>query len=461
MSVIIKKGSDICKANTNTSTAKFQYSFSKASRFPTPNMAEEIRKKRLNDLKAKGNDVVIKESHYRIYKLPSTLSQRKTTFGYGKKSDFTKGGNYCKEACYNPGTDFDPKNPHGPKYSFTQAPRSGKKKIEKKKKEGEENEEKKDNKKEALVDPDGPSPARYNYLKPFGSDAPKVSMKGHRESQLKKNDKKEGEESEKKEEDKLPKLTKVTIQITTSGIYPVSQIPNVHSIKMEKDKSRRTKFEANKNPGPSDYPLPKLLGGHLIESQYRSHEPITIAKRFTFKDSRSNYPGPGSYIIPSDFGIYESKDADKYPKENVYPVKKRPFEEKAWRNNMKKITPKKEKEEDNYDYNDNKDDNYNNDYNNEEQNEDNSDNAHTQQNKEETPESNKEEETQKDEKKDEEKKEEEKKEEEKKDEEKKEEQKEDEKEEQKEEKKETEKEEDKKSECILLRDILQYKEEDV
>ena len=134
MSVIIKKGSDICKANTNTSTAKFQYSFSKASRFPTPNMAEEIRKKRLNDLKAKGNDVVIKESHYRIYKLPSTLSQRKTTFGYGKKSDFTKGGNYCKEACYNPGTDFDPKNPHGPKYSFTQAPRSGKKKIEKKKK---------------------------------------------------------------------------------------------------------------------------------------------------------------------------------------------------------------------------------------------------------------------------------------------------------------------------------------
>ena len=46
---------------------------------------------------------------------------------------------------------------------------------------------------------------------------------------------------------------------------------------------------------------------------------------------------------------------------------------------MKKITPKKEKEEDNYDYNDNKDDNYNNDYNNEEQNEDNSDNAHTQQ----------------------------------------------------------------------------------
>ena len=352
MSVIIKKGSDICKANTNTSTAKFQYSFSKASRFPTPNMAEEIRKKRLNDLKAKGNDVVIKESHYRIYKLPSTLSQRKTTFGYGKKSDFTKGGNYCKEACYNPGTDFDPKNPHGPKYSFTQAPRSGKKKIEKKKKEGEENEEKKDDKKNHIVDPDGPSPAAYNYLKPFGYDAPKVTMKGRHETPIKRHGEKEGEENEKKEEKKEPQFTKVSIQITTSGKYPVSQIPNVNSIKMDKDKSKRTQFEANKNPAPNEHPLPKLLGGHIIESQYRSYEPITIAGKHYVKDSRSNYPGPGSYVIPSDFGIYESKDADKYTKENVYPEKKIEFEEKAWRHNMKPIEPKKPKKNNRYNNND-------------------------------------------------------------------------------------------------------------
>ena len=46
MSVIVKAGSDICKANTNTSTAKFQYSFSKASRFPIPDLAEQIRKKK-------------------------------------------------------------------------------------------------------------------------------------------------------------------------------------------------------------------------------------------------------------------------------------------------------------------------------------------------------------------------------------------------------------------------------
>lgn len=48
MSRIVKWGSEICKANTNNSTAKFQYSFSKASRFPIPNYAEQIRKKKIN-----------------------------------------------------------------------------------------------------------------------------------------------------------------------------------------------------------------------------------------------------------------------------------------------------------------------------------------------------------------------------------------------------------------------------
>ena len=140
---------------------------------------------------------------------------------------------------------------------------------------------------------------------------------------------------------------------------------------MDYDKSKRTKFEANKNPAPNEHPLPKLLGGHIIESQYRSYEPITIAGKHYIKDSRSNYPGPGSYIIPSDFGIYESKDADKYPKENVYPEKKHEFEEKAWRHNMKEIKEKKPKKKSDYEdnkygknddkYEEPKQDDYNND----------------------------------------------------------------------------------------------------
>jgi len=419
MSRIIKQGSDICKALTNTSTAKFQYSFPKATRFPIPNYAEQIRIKKLKALREKGENVVIRTTHYNFYKLPSTLSQRKTTFGFGKRSDFTKIGNYCYKSCYNPKTDFDLKNPHGPKYSFTQAPRSGKKIIIKKKKEGEE---KKDNK-NLIVDPDGPGPARYYYLKPFGSDAPKVSMKGSHETPIKKKGEKE-EETKTEQEKKLPQLTKVIIQITKTGKYPVSQIPNVNSIRMDKDKSRRTQFDSNKTPAPCDHPLPKLIGGHIIESKYRSYEPISIGERHTIKDSRSNYPGPGSYIIPSDFGIYQSKDADKYPKENVYPTKKIEFEEKAWRHNMKKIKPKKEKEDN---YNNNYYDN-NNYYGN--QNQENNKNDYIPIQKiDETPEN--------------------------KNEEKKEEVR---KEEKQEEKYEEKKEEDQKSEYILLKDILEYHE---
>ena len=110
---------------------------------------------------------------------------------------------------------------------------------------------------------------------------------------------------------KPDKFSTITIQIRPNGKYVVSQIPNVNSIKMDKDKSRRTKYDTNKNPAPGDYKLHQLLG-RVNESQYRSYEPISIAGRHPVKDSRTNYPGPGSYPIPSDFGQYLSKDADKY-----------------------------------------------------------------------------------------------------------------------------------------------------
>ena len=352
MSIIVKAGSDICKANTNTSTAKFQYSFSKASRFPIPNHAEQLRKELLEKKgieQEKPKKAVNYE--YQYYKLlPSTLSQRKTTFGKGNKYDFTKVGNNCKAACYEPYTDFDQKNPHGPKYSFTKANRNGKgptktklQEIKEKEQEEQKDEPKDPQKKEELIDPDGPSPAKYNYLKQFGWDAPKVSMKGRHNTPIKKKGEKEGEENEKKSEEKPPYLPDVTIRIRTTGKYVVSQIPNVNSLKFDKDKSKRTQFVANKNPGPK-YDIKPLLQ-RVAQSQYRSYEPITIAGKHTVKDSRSNYPGPGSYPLPSDFGIYQSKDASKYPQENVYPEKKIPFEEKAWRHNMKKIEPKKEEED--------------------------------------------------------------------------------------------------------------------
>ena len=176
-------------------------------------------------------------------------------------------------------------------------------------------------------------------------------MKGRHGTPIKYKKDKEGEDSEKKEPEVY--MPKVTIQIRDTGKYVVSQIPNVNSLKFDKDKSKRTQFDANKNPGPDKYNIPPLICHKVSESQYRNYERIRISGRTKIKDSRSNYPGPGSYPIPSDFGQYESKDADKYPKENVYVEERPKFEEKAWRHNMKKIEPKEEIPEEDYNNNDN------------------------------------------------------------------------------------------------------------
>ena len=389
MSVIVKAGSEICKANTNTSTAKFQYTFSKDIRFHERKFNKE------------------KDGQYQFYVLPSTLSKRFTKFGYGTKSDFTRGDKNYKPTFYNRGTDFDPKNPHGPKYSFANGrDKYGKVYLESTK----------------PFDKNVPGPGKYNILKPFGSDAPKVSFKGKYD---KKNNLKNEEEGD-KNDSKAKTFSTITIQIRPSGKYAVSQIPNVNSLKLDKDKSKRTKFVANKNPGPGTYDSKPLIG-RVFPSQYRSYEPISIAQKHNVKDSRSNYPGPGSYIIPSDFGIYQSKDADKYPKENVFVEEKKPVtDDKPWRHGMKKIKPKPEVEENNND-----------DYN-----EDNADNGNNQEeenkNVEQIPETSRDKKKEKEKKEDEEKKANEKKEEE-------------EKKEEREEKRKNEEEE-----LMLLRDKLQY-----
>ena len=333
MSVIVKAGSDICKANTNTSTAKYQYTIPKAKRFPEPKLDEK------------------RTGKYQLYYLPSTLSKRYTKFGYGTKSDFTRGDKNYKPNFYNMGTDFDQKNPHGPKYSFANGrEKYGKVFLETAK----------------PFDKNVPGPGKYNILKDFGSDAPKVSFKGKYDNVETRKKKLEDEANEGDKKDKP--FSTITIQIRPTGKYSVSQIPNVNSLKFDKDKSRRTKFIANRNPGPGTYESKPLIG-RIFPSQYRSYEPISFALKHNIKDSRSNYPGPGSYIIPSDFGIYQSKDADKYPKENVYVEERpKPADDKPWRHGMKKIKPKPEIEEnyeDNNDYNDN---NGNNQENNEEEN---------------------------------------------------------------------------------------------
>jgi hypothetical protein len=94
MSVIVAQGEVINKSPLNTSTSKAMYSFPKTKRF--------------FDVKSATCD--------KFYKLPEVKSIRAASIGYGTKYDFTK--NKSGAPFYNLPTDFNPKQPHSPSFTF-------------------------------------------------------------------------------------------------------------------------------------------------------------------------------------------------------------------------------------------------------------------------------------------------------------------------------------------------------
>ena len=295
MSITIKSGKEICNAPTNTSRSKMQYSFPKAARFP------------LSKLNNGRTD--------QYYSLPNIHSTRTTTMGYGKRSDFTLSQKGNNSKFYGNYSDFAPLHPHGPKFSFA----NGRKVYEKVYIEGQ-----------IPNDKNVPGPGKYYILKPFGYDGVKFTIKGRTENNNNNN------KSKYKSQSPGPGEYPIVVKINNTGKYPVSNINNVSSIKFGSNQRQRFIYKMSKFPGPGNYDSKPLMG-KIFNSKFRSYSGASILGKIKDIDSRSNYPGPGSYQIPSDFGIYQSKDADKYPQENVYPIKKYEFEEKAWRHGMKII----------------------------------------------------------------------------------------------------------------------------
>lgn len=380
MSVMFKSILDMSKSNTNRSSAKYQFSFPKAPRFrgdlPSKpkcyEVSQEIKEQRIKDLEDK-----LKYKRHDFYYLPSTKSQRFANFGlHPEHKNLNKNRSKTLENLYteqNEKTlskeeliykyaenDFERKYFHGPKYSFPH----GRENDNKIKKKGNKSE----------FDGITPGPGEYNILKPFGSDAPKILIRGHSDRDY---EEKKRQLLEKNEKKVKPYLPDITIQIRPTGKYSVSQIPNVSCIKIQKTEKEKMIEKLNQsqdenalkrldkivhpfnNPGPGAYTIfnkistkdpnkpikyPKSLMGVISESKYRSNPPITFGKSKPINIIKSNYPGPGSYRLPSDFGIYVKKGCEEYPEENVYPVKKIPFEEKAWRHGMKKIVEKEEED---------------------------------------------------------------------------------------------------------------------
>ena len=284
-SVLYKAGAEICKACTNLSTAKYQYSFPRAPRFGEKFKTDEEKQKEKEEEKERRKEDAEKEKNgkyvkHDFYYLPSTLDKRFTRFGYGNKSDFTAG---------------------------------------------------------------------------------------------KKNDNEKSNQND-EAEDAIMKKIKANEKLTfkESKLY-------YHS----------------------------LLGSNF-PSKFTSNEGYHFCKFDSRKKKKDETPGPGAYIMPSEFGIYQKEDEDRYKYE-----KKELDDPKPWRHGMKKIKPKEEEE----------------DYGGEDaggnEDEQNQDNENNDQGKQEENQEEKQEEKQ---------------------------------EEENENK--DEKEEDKESECIMLRDMLMYKEEE-
>ena len=77
-----------------------------------------------------------------------------------------------------------------------------------------------------------------------------------------------------------------------------------------------------------EYPQKQLLSV-VFNSKYRSYGPQSMHKKLKNIDSTENYPGPGQYKIPSEFGHYESKYAKQVDEELAKKFKEEDDRKKA------------------------------------------------------------------------------------------------------------------------------------
>ena len=247
-------GEPICNSPLNHSKSKYMYSFGKAQRFPT------IGKKYGGSF---------------FYNLPEVRMKRSTSIGYGNKYDFTLDAKSKSPVFYNFKSDFDQRNPNGPKYSFG----LGRDRMYK------------------SFDMAGPGPGKYNTLKPFGRDGIKYTMRiKYQRSSSTGNFGTPG-----------PGAYATITKINPNGTFTVSKYENVHPVEFCKDKSKRFNYAYEITPGPSDYKKGSMFG-KIYDSRFRSTNGISMRPKFKYHDSRDAYPGPGAYKFFSEFGIYEKEE---------------------------------------------------------------------------------------------------------------------------------------------------------
>ena len=246
----------------NASPTKFMYSFSKAPRFTS------INKKGKCDS---------------FYNLPSCKMHRTCGMGFGTKSDFTK-KNYRGTEFISIKRDFDKGNQRGLKYSFG----LGRDKFTKQVCPGYSN-----------LDKNVPGPAKYNVLKTTGSEMPYYTLHincgdlGWTNKFM---------------NNPGPGTYQPVVRINSEGKYPVSSISNIKANNFGLSKYDRWKgYKGNGVPGPNAYKADNTLMGSIYNSKFRSGHLITMSSNLPKYGYKNDYPGPGSYLKFSEFGILVPK----------------------------------------------------------------------------------------------------------------------------------------------------------
>lgn len=264
----------------NNSSSKQMYSFPRAERF----------------FQLSSNS----SRNSKFYNIPSSLSHRSTSFGYGNKYDITTLGNNqerlkIKAPYYIISRSKVSSVPNSPKYSFGLS---------------------RDKFTKCLVDGQvslptftSPGPAVYNTREVVGSNTPKYSFrekirykgKGYRLN--------------------VPGPGRYSaINMNKDGKYPISKFRNTEQACWSLNKAERFKEKTKTTPGPGKYDVNGLINGKgsVYNSKFRSGTARSMGLRlrsiFDISDKNAT-PGPGAYSSFSEFGFYKvnNTDSGRYP----------------------------------------------------------------------------------------------------------------------------------------------------
>ena len=257
------------KVIINDSTSKAMYSFPLSKRFPK----------------------LEKDNSTFFYNMPSTLSKRSTSIGYGDKSTILLSRKGKSDNIYNLPMSFNLNDANGsPKYTFGYG-----RDICRKPK--------------CLDSRQTPGPSNYFPYKKFGQNAFHYSMSFRYKY--------------KKEPDNFPGPgTYEFPEFNNRGVYSSSGLRNSQSNKFSKNK--RFDYYDWKYPGPGTYNSENLIKGNgvVYNSKFISNNGKTFGKKLKWIKDPLITPGPGSYEYFSEFRGFDRKNFVKIRQNSLYKNKR-------------------------------------------------------------------------------------------------------------------------------------------